>query len=196
MLKHATAIVFAIPSARPLAAKRAMGGSFQGWVKMWWGPGHPIRAWHIGVRQVKELDRVSYSETGLASIEQACQVFNRSKSTERWDFLGFFYIHPLYEIKPGGEPPANGQRWTLCISNGVYYHSTRIAALAVDAWMQSKRAKSEAYIEEKRRRADDAFVQRLLEENMESDDEEQAAPSGKRLCVQPGKFNLAIHGGA
>ena len=62
--------------------------------------------------------------------------------------------------------------------------------------MQRKRAKSEAYIEEKRRRADDAFVQRLLEENMESDDEEQAAPSGKRLCVQPGKFNLAIHGGA
>jgi len=108
------------------------------------------------------------------------------------EFLGFFYIHPLYEIKPGGEPPANGKRWTLCISNGVYYHSTRIAALAVDAWVQRNRAR----IEEKKKRADDAFVQRLLEENMESDDEEQAAPSGKRLCVQPGKFSLAIHGGA
>ena len=172
-----------------------MGGSFQGWVKMWWGPGHPIRAWQLGVRRVNELDRVSYSETGLASIEQACQVLHRKKSTEKWKLLGFFYIYPLYEIKPGGEPPANGTRWTLCISSGVYYHSTRIAIQAVDAWMQRKRAKSEAYIEIQRR-ADDAFVQRLLEENMESDDEEQAAPSGKRLCVQPGKFNLAIHGGA
>ena len=169
-----------------------MGGSFQGWVKMWWGPGHPIRAWQLGVRRVKELDRVSYSETGLASIEQACQVLHRKKSTERWSLLGFFYIHPLYEIKPGGEPPANGTRWTLCISNGVYYHSTRIAALAVDAWMQRNRAR----IEKKKKRADDAFVQRLLEENMESDDEEQAAPSGKRLCVQPGNLKLAISGGA
>jgi hypothetical protein len=172
--------------------ERAMGGSFQGWVKMWWGEGHRVRACQLGVRRVPELDRVNCSGTGVASIQQACQVFNRSKSTEKWNFLGFFYIHPLYEIKPGGEPPANGQRWTLCISNGVYYHSTRIAALAVDAWVQRNRAR----IEKKKKRADDAFVQRLLEENMESDDEEQAAPSGKRLCVQPGNFKLAISGGA
>ena len=177
-----------------------MGGSFQGWVKMWWGEGHPIRAVQLGVRRVKELDLVIYSETGLASIGQACEVLHRKKSTERWSLLGWFYIHPLYEIKPGGEPPANGTRWTLCISSGVYYHSTRIAALAVDAWtlqkQRERRAKSEAYIEEQRKRADDAFVQRLLEENMESDDEEQAAPSRKRLCVQPGEFKLAISGGA
>ena len=187
-----------------------MGGSSQVWVKMWWGEGHPIRTVQLGVRRVRELDLVD--EWDRTKVD-ACQVYHRTSKTHFWQPLGFFHIYPQYGIKPGGEPPANGKRWALCVSNGVYYHADRISAplcQEYEAWKQYKKAKQEqktkkakqeqeqkeAWLEEGRKMVEEAYVQRLLRENMEEDDardedDEQADPSCKRRRVQAGGFKFA-----
>ena len=149
---------------------QAMGGSSQGWAKMWQGPGHPIHIVQLGVRRIKELDRVNMWGT----IDEACQVLHRNSPQSKWKQLGFFHVYPLYAIKIGGDPPGVRQ-WTLF--NGLYYHSDPIPQHLIDAYIQHKKAKKKeemAYIEEKRKRVEDAFVQH------------------KRLCIQPGEFKLVI----
>ena len=180
-----------------------MGGSSQVWVKMWWGRGHPVRTVQLSVRRVRLLDLVDDCDR---TTVDAREVYHRSKQTQLWELLGFFYIYPQYGIPIGGDPPANGKRWAQCISNGLYYHADRIPnteASGMHDYMKLQKAREEkkkkAYIEE-RERKEEAFVQRLLRENMEEDDprdedeemdDPSLGPSCKRRRVQAGEFKFA-----
>ena len=155
-----------------------MGGSSQVWFKMWWGRGHPIRTVQLGVRRVRELDLVDMEDR---TVIEACEVYHRTGQTKKWEVLGFFHIYPQYGIPIGGDPPANGKRWTLCISNGLYYHSDRISEDLCKEYQQCKKdkaAKTERRrveeLEKERKRVEEALIQRLLRENMEEDDPEEA----------------------
>ena len=171
------------------------------WVKMWWGRGHPIRTVQLGVRRVRELDLVDMEDR---TVIEACEVYHRTGQTKKWEVLGFFHIYPQYGIPIGGDPPANGKRWTLCISNGLYYHSDRISEDLCKEYKQCKKdkaAKTERRrveeLEKERKRVEEALIQRLLRENMEEDDPrdegaEQADPSCKRSRIQAGEFKFAI----
>ena len=111
-----------------------MGGSAQIWVRLHLGEqpraasgeialgslseGSPTKtvSVQLALRRTKELD--TRDPSNPKRVLEARKVYWRTRQSDTFNWLGFYYVLPLYDIPIGGEAP-HGSRWVWW--NEVYY---------------------------------------------------------------------------
>jgi len=111
-----------------------MGGSAQIWVRLHLGEqpraasgeialgslseGSPTKtvSVQLALRRTKELD--TRDPSNPKRVLEARKVYWRTRQSDTFKWLGFYYVLPLYDIPIGGEAP-HGSRWVWW--NEVYY---------------------------------------------------------------------------